>query len=138
MNNQGGVQAQKSRFPSLRYRDFRVLWFGMLFASGTLAFQYYAQMWLIYSITDSALTLGILGVIRGAATFLFGLYGGSLADRMDRRMLLIVFSFYPTITALLFYGCASQEPVKPLGAEEYYSRPCFLISFTLNRVLLLK
>lgn len=62
----------------------------MLFASGTLAFQYYAQMWLIYSITDSAWTLGMLGAIRGAATFLFGLYGGSLADRMDRRMLLIV------------------------------------------------
>jgi len=78
------------RFPALRHRDFRVLWFGMLFASGTLAFQYYAQMWLIYSITQSAWILGILGAIRGLATLLFGLYGGVLADRMDRRKLLVI------------------------------------------------
>ncbi len=62
----------------------------MLIASGTMAFQYYAQMWLIYSLTSSALLLGILGAIRGAAMLLFGLYGGALADRMDRRKLLIV------------------------------------------------
>lgn len=62
----------------------------MLFASGTLAFQYYAQMWLIYSITESAWVLGVLGAIRGFATLLFGLYGGVLADRMDRRTLLII------------------------------------------------
>ena len=60
----------------------------MLFASGTMAFQYYAQMWLVYSLTDSAWVLGILGVVRGLATLLFGLYGGALADRMDRRKLL--------------------------------------------------
>jgi MFS family permease len=61
----------------------------MLFASGTIAFQYYAQMWLIYSLTDSALLLGILGATRGAAMLLFGLYGGALADRLDRRLLLL-------------------------------------------------
>ncbi|MBD3647126.1 MAG: MFS transporter, partial [Pseudomonadales bacterium] len=82
-------QTPVQRFPALRHRNFRVLWLGMLFASGTLAFQYYAQMWLIYSITESAWVLGVLGAIRGFATLLFGLYGGVLADRMDRRKLLI-------------------------------------------------
>jgi MFS family permease len=80
---------ESGRFPALRHRDFRTLWLGMLFASGTIAFQYYAQMWLIYSLTDSALLLGILGATRGAAMLLFGLYGGALADRMDRRLLLL-------------------------------------------------
>lgn len=78
------------RFPALYHRDFRVLWIGMLFASGTLAFQYYAQMWLIYSITGSGWVLGGLGAVRGLATLVFGLYGGALADRMDRRKLLFV------------------------------------------------
>src|SRR5687768_6528772 len=36
------------RFPALRHRDFRTLWIGLLFASGTMAFQYYAQIWLIF------------------------------------------------------------------------------------------
>lgn len=78
------------RFPALYHRDFRVLWAGMLFASGTLSFQYYAQMWLVYSITGSGWILGGLGAARGFATLIFGLYGGALADRMDRRRLLIV------------------------------------------------
>jgi MFS family permease len=81
--------SEERRFPALAHRDFRVLWFGMLFASGTMAFQYYAQMWLVYSLTDSAWVLGVLGVVRGLATLLFGLYGGALADRLDRRMLLL-------------------------------------------------
>lgn len=77
------------RFPALRHRNFRVLWLGMLFASGTMAFQYYAQMWLVYSVTRSAWILGILGAIRGLATLMFGLFGGVLADRMNRRVLLL-------------------------------------------------
>ena len=82
----GAVQ----RFPALKHRNFRVLWLGMLFASGTMSFQYYAQMWLVYSITHAAWILGILGAIRGFATLLFGLYGGVLADRMNRRTLLLI------------------------------------------------
>lgn len=78
------------RFPALGHRNFKVLWLGMLFASGTLAFQYYAQMWLIYSITRSAWILGVLGATRGLATLMFGLFGGVLADRMNRRTLLLV------------------------------------------------
>ena len=74
----------------MQHRDFRVLWFGMLFASGTMAFQYYAQMWLVYQVTQSAWALGMLGGVRGLAMLLFGLYGGALADRMDRRRLLLV------------------------------------------------
>ncbi|MBQ76576.1 MAG: hypothetical protein CMQ20_16345 [Gammaproteobacteria bacterium] len=91
----------QKRFPALANRDFRILWYGMLFASGTMAFQYYAQMWLIYSITDSSWTLGLLGAIRGIATLLFGLYGGALADRMDRRLLLILTETIALIVSLV-------------------------------------
>ena len=90
--------APRVRFPALRHRDFRTLWLGMLLASGTQAFQYYAQIWLIYSLTHSALVLGLLGATRGVAMLLFGLYGGALADRMDRRRLLMATS---TMTLLV-------------------------------------
>lgn len=86
------VLPRTPRFPALRHRDFRTLWVGLLFASGTMAFQYYAQIWLIFRLTDSALVLGVLGAIRGVAMLIFGVYGGVLADRVDRRRLLIVTS----------------------------------------------
>jgi len=90
--------APRARFPALQHRDFRTLWTGMLLASGTLAFQYYAQIWLIFSLTDSALVLGLLGATRGVAMVVFGVYGGALADRIDRRTLLIGTS---TVTMLV-------------------------------------
>jgi MFS family permease len=90
MTEPAPAPSETGRFPALAHRDFRTLWLGMLFASCTMAFQYYAQMWLIYSLTKSALVLGILGAVRGLAMLLFGLYGGALADRLDRRALLIL------------------------------------------------
>jgi MFS family permease len=87
---------------ALAHRDFRVLWLGMVFASGTIAFQYYAQIWLIYSLTSSALLLGVLGLARGAGMLLFALFGGTLADRMDRRSLLMAVEMATlTISAVL-------------------------------------
>lgn len=62
----------------------------MLFASGTMAFQYYAQMWLVYDLTDKIWIMGMLGGVRGLAILVFGLYGGALADRLDRRRLLFI------------------------------------------------
>ena len=124
---------ERVRFPALYHRDFRVLWVGMVFASGTLAFQYYAQMWLIYSITGSAWILGGLGAVRGLATLIFGLYGGALADRMDRRKLLFVteivalvvaatlglmvvmgFTSLPVIFLLIFIGAAAGSIDAPI------------------------
>ncbi len=101
MADEAVSKPDRKRFPALGYRDFRVLWLGMVFASGTLAFQYYAQMWLIYELTDSAWALGVLGALRGLAMLIFGLYGGALADRMDRRMLLFITEAAALIFALV-------------------------------------
>ena len=78
------------RFPALQHRDFRVVWFGMFFASATMMFQFYAQGWFVVSLTSSVALLGVLGVSRGAGMLIFSMYGGALADRVDRRTLLIV------------------------------------------------
>ncbi len=79
----------RERVPALQHRDFRILWAGMFFSSATMMFQFYAQGWFILSLTGSASLLGLLGVARGAGMLTFSLYGGALADRMDRRTLLM-------------------------------------------------
>jgi MFS family permease len=88
-------------FAALAHRDFRTLWLGMLLASTTIAFQYYAQMWLIYGLTGSALALGVLGGVRGLAMLGFGLWGGALADRLDRRLLLMATEALALVVAVL-------------------------------------
>lgn len=91
------------RFPALQYRDFRVLWLGMFFSSATMMFQFYAQGWFVSGVTSSAALLGVLGVSRGAGMLIFSMYGGALADRMDRRTLLMV----TQSLALAIYGLLS-------------------------------
>jgi MFS family permease len=93
----------RGRFPALQHRDFRILWFGMFFSSATMMFQFYAQGWFILGMTSSAGLLGLLGVSRGTGMLLFSLYGGALADRMDRRTLLMV----TQSTAFVIYGVLS-------------------------------
>lgn len=93
----------RAHVPALQHRDFRILWIGMFFSSATMMFQFYAQGWFILGLTSSAALLGFLGVTRGTGMLIFGLYGGALADRMDRRLLLIV----TQSAALVTYGVLS-------------------------------
>ncbi len=83
----------------------------MVFASGTMAFQYYAQMWLVYELTDSVWVLGALGGIRGLAAMMFGLYGGALADRLDRRLLLMVTQSISLVVSVILGLLAISEYV---------------------------
>ena len=80
-------------FAAFRFRDFRLLWFGMLVASANRPLQLFVQSWFVERNADpdiKLLLLGVLGAVQGTATLGFGLFGGALADRMDRRLLLMV------------------------------------------------
>jgi len=102
----------RGRVPALQHRDFRILWLGMFFSSATMMFQFYAQGWFIISLTDSAALLGLLGVSRGVGMLAFSLYGGALADRMDRRVMLMLtqssaMAVYATLTVLVAFDAAN-------------------------------
>jgi MFS family permease len=81
-------QPRKRRFGALRHRDFRRLWIGLIVSnSGTWA-QNVAQTWLIYQLSNSRLTLGLLGVSFALPMVTLPLLGGVLADRFDRLSIL--------------------------------------------------
>jgi MFS family permease len=99
----GAVPARDSflgltAFASLRHRDFRVLWLGMLLSSSTIMFQWFAVGRLIEdhfprTLGESfpiLLMLGMAGLTRGLGMFIFSIPGGALADRYDRRNLSIM------------------------------------------------
>jgi len=77
-------------FASLRNRDFRWYWVGMLASFNSMMMQMVARGWLVYTMTDSALALGLVSAGFGIPMLLFSLYGGALADRVQKRNLLLV------------------------------------------------
>ena len=70
-------------------RDFRLLFLaGTAFYLGGMV-SYVALPYQLYRITGSNLAVGALGLVELVPLLLFGLYGGALADHVDRRRLLV-------------------------------------------------
>jgi MFS family permease len=74
---------------AFRHRDFRVIWWGALISTIGTWMQKYAQSWLVLSLTGSAFYLGLDDLLNQLPLILFTLIGGVIADRHDRRQLLI-------------------------------------------------
>ncbi|HVN03211.1 MAG TPA: MFS transporter [Bryobacteraceae bacterium] len=76
-------------FKAFLYRDFRLQWFGACTSSIGTWMQIVAQSWLVLSMSGSAFLLGLDGFLAQAPIVLFSLIGGVVADRIDRRRVLL-------------------------------------------------
>lgn len=76
-------------FKAFEYRDFRLLWFGACLSSIGTWMQTVAQNWLVLEISKSAFLLGLDSFLGQIPIFLFSMVGGVVADRADRRLLLV-------------------------------------------------
>jgi MFS family permease len=77
-------------FAALSHREFRLLWLGQLCQASAMWAEQVARNWLTLEITGSALQLGAVNLVRIAPTLALGMWGGVLADRFDRRKLLMI------------------------------------------------
>jgi MFS family permease len=77
---------------ALTYRDFRVLWFGAFLSTIGTWMQKVTQNWLVLTITgtSSAFFLGLDSFLGELPILLFTVVGGVVADRRDRRQLLLL------------------------------------------------
>ncbi|MFH0935670.1 MAG: MFS transporter [Candidatus Omnitrophota bacterium] len=76
-------------FSSLKVRNFRIYWFGTLVSLTGTWIQAVAQSWLVFELTKSAFLLGVVGFLTYIPIFLLSLFGGVLADRVNKRNILI-------------------------------------------------
>jgi MFS family permease len=73
----------------LAEKNFGLFWVSLLVSSIGNQLSNVAIGWQIYELTNSPLQLGLTGVFRALPVVVFSLTGGVLADRVDRRRLLI-------------------------------------------------
>ncbi len=88
-------------FAAYTYRDFRVLWFGAFTSTVGNWMQEVAQAWLVFDLTKSSFYLGLDDFLGQLPILLFTLLGGVIADRRDRRHLLIGSQFVQMTTAFV-------------------------------------
>jgi MFS family permease len=91
-------------FRAFTYRDYRLLWAGAFTSSIGTWMQEVAQNWLILTMTGSAFLLGLDAFLGDAPFLVFSLFGGVLADRMDRRRILLSSQIVQLSSAFLLAG----------------------------------
>ena len=98
-------KARITTFTSLKNRNYRWYWLGMLGSFAGLQMNIAARGWLVWTMTESELAIGIVMFAFGGPLFLFAIFGGAIADRVNKRNLLIAtqafMAFLVAIIAIL-------------------------------------
>lgn len=88
-------------FESLRVRNYRMFFAGQVVSWTGTWVQWVAQGWLVLSLTQSGLGLGIVTAIQWLPILLLGAWAGVVADRLDKRRLLIFTNASAAILSLV-------------------------------------
>jgi len=106
---------RRAAFLVLGHRDYRQLLIATSISSLGARFQFFAVLWWVYELTDSGVALGLLSLVRFAPVLLFGLFGGVIADRYDRRTTLIVSQILLMMTSSSLAALAWTDSVTLLA-----------------------
>lgn len=91
----------RDTFASLRIRNYRLFVLSQIVANTGLWMQRVAQDWLVLELTNSPAAVGLTVALQFTPMLLFGLFGGVLADRHSKRMLLMMTQSSAGILALV-------------------------------------
>ncbi len=94
----------RRRFAALHSRNFRILWFGLLFSNVGGQMQMIAESWLILQLTNSPLALGIVSLCFGVPMIALPMVGGAVADHFDRITVLKFTQAEEVIVPLVMAG----------------------------------
>ncbi len=103
----------KQTFAALRYRNYKLWFWGQMTSLFGSWMQITAQGFLIYQLTGSPVQLGLLGFANGVPTWFFMLYAGVVADRVPRRRLLVITQTIMMILAFTLAALAFLGAVRP-------------------------
>jgi len=93
----------RSTFASLKVKDYRYLWIGMLASAFAMNMQLVAQGWLVYEMTSSAIDLTLVTLAFQIPQVVFSLFGGVLADRVAKKPII---GITPVLNGLATAGMA--------------------------------
>src|SRR5256886_7322465 len=107
-----------SALAALEYRDFRLFWIGLVVSNIGTWMQQFGLGWLVVqlAIKDGVphlapFYLGLVGLSRAVPGLAFGLFGGAVADRADRRRLLLVTQTSAAIVAAILAALTISEHI---------------------------
>ncbi len=132
----------RQTFAALQYPNYRLWFAGQLVSLVGTWMQTTAQGYLMFELTRSPAYLGYVGFAAGLPSWLFMLYGGVVADRVQRRNLLVITQAVMMVLAFILAALTATRLVQPwhiialaffLGIANAFDAPA-RISFVLELV----
>ena len=93
----------KQTFRSLKIRNFRIYSIGQLISLTGTWMQITALPWLVYTMTESASALGMVSFAGSLPLLLLTYFGGTLADKFDRKKVLILMQTLAMLQAIVLF-----------------------------------
>jgi len=95
------ANASIGRYGALEIPAFRTWFIASIVSNIGSWMQIVGQGWLILQLTNSPFYLGLVGLVRAIPTIAFSLVGGVIADRFDRKKILVVTQVVAALSSLL-------------------------------------
>lgn len=103
----------KNTFTSLRYRNYRLWFWGQMTSLFGTWMQSTALSFFIYELTHSSAYLGYIGFASGLPMWFFATYGGVIADRISRRFLLLATQSFMMLLAFVLSALTFAHLIQP-------------------------
>ncbi|MDP9276712.1 MAG: MFS transporter [Actinomycetota bacterium] len=103
--------ALRRSFDSLQVPNYRRYFVGQIVSLSGNWMQTVAEIWLVLTLTDSGVAVGLTTALQFLPILLFGAWGGLLADRFAKRRLLIVTQALMALPALALFALSSAGVV---------------------------
>src|ERR1700744_3696211 len=101
-------------FSSLRVPNYRLYFAGQSISLVGTWMQMTAQSWLVLTLTHSSTALGLTVALQAVPVLLLGPYGGVIADRVDKRKLMIA------LQAVMGFQALALGLLVVLGSPRYW------------------
>ena len=76
--------------PAMAYPAYRAYWFGTLASVSGFQMLNFSQFWIIHRLTHDPIFLGYVGLASAIPSIVLNIFGGVLADRLERRRLIAI------------------------------------------------
>jgi MFS family permease len=103
--------ARRYGFGALAHRNFRLFLFGQTVSLTGTWMQSIAQGWLVLQLTDSPFYLGLVSALGSLGVLMFTLYAGVVADRTDKRRVVIITQSLLMVQAFLLAALVASGRV---------------------------
>lgn len=106
------VALLRTTFRSLGTRNFRLWFVGQTISQSGTWMQSIAQYWLVLTLTHDAVALGVTAALQFGPVLFFGAIGGLIADRVDKRKVLLATQTAFTFQAVALWAVVASGAVQ--------------------------